>query len=274
MNENKDVQLDGVAETLLITLYVRAMESGRPDAIIHDERSIEILNRLDYDFTRFEHIHMDEDDRVSLILRNREFDRCVRDFLRDEPDGLVVHLGCGLDTRFDRVDNGKVDWYDLDLPEVIDLRRRLIDEVNPRCHLLAFSAFDPAWFDCLPKDQRRKVLIIAEGVFMYFPQEMVQTLVLSLRDRFPGCGLVFDAFAPWLVGMNNLKFKISRTKMAIHYFWGLADGKDVEQWGGGITFLSQWFLYDQPEPRFAHLQWMKHIPPLARIIGVYRYRLG
>jgi O-methyltransferase involved in polyketide biosynthesis len=273
MDENKNVQLGGVAETLLITLYVRAMESMRPDAIIKDERSVEILHKLDYDFTRFEHIHMDEDDRISLILRNREFDRCVQDFLRDEPDGVVVHLGCGLDTRFDRVDNGQVAWFDLDLPEVIDLRRQLIGEANPRCHLLPFSAFDTAWIDSLPNTPGRKMLIIAEGVFMYFPQEMVQALVLSLRDRFPGCGLVFDAFAPWLVGMNNLKFKISCTKMAIHYFWGLGDGRDVERWGVGITFLSQWFLYDQPEPRLAHLMWMKHIPPLARIIGVYRYRL-
>jgi O-methyltransferase involved in polyketide biosynthesis len=274
MNENKNVQLGGVAETLLITLYVRATESMRPDAIIKDERSIEILHRLDYDFTRFEHIHMDEDDRVSLILRNREFDRCVRSFLDNNPEGVVVNLGCGLDTRFDRVDNGKVEWFDLDLPEVIDLRRRLIGEANPRCHLLPFSVFDPSWFDSLPIHPGRKILIIAEGVFMYFPKELVRTLFLSLRDRFPGSELVFDAFAPWLVGMNNLKFKFSRTKMAIHYYWGLGDGTDVEQWGGGITFISQWFLYDQPEPRLAHLRWMRRFRPLARVIGVYRYTLG
>jgi O-methyltransferase involved in polyketide biosynthesis len=114
--------LNNVAETLLITLYIRAIESQRPDALIKDEKAVALVRQMNYDFSRIKQIKMDEDDQVALILRNREFDRYVRDFLSRNPEGLVVHIGCGLDARFERVDNGQVEWYDLDLPEVIELR--------------------------------------------------------------------------------------------------------------------------------------------------------
>ncbi len=81
---------------------------------------------MSYDFDRVRQVHMDEADKVMIILRNREFDRYARDFLRRHPQAVVVHIGCGLDSRFERVDNGEVEWYDLDLPEVIELRRKFI----------------------------------------------------------------------------------------------------------------------------------------------------
>ena len=126
MSENIAQILDGVAETLLITLYIRALESQRPDALIKDDKAVALVTQIGYDFSRFKQIRMDEDDKVSIVLRNREFDRQVRDFLSRHSDAVVVHIGCGLDSRFERVDNGRVEWYDLDLPEVIELRQQLL----------------------------------------------------------------------------------------------------------------------------------------------------
>ena len=144
MTENADQNLNGVAETLLITLYVRAMESQRPDALLKDEKAVRLVKQMDYDFKRIRQIKMDEDDKTVIILRNREFDRHVRDFLRWHPQAVVVHIGCGLDVRFERVDNGQVECYDLDLPEVIELRRKFISAERGRYYLLGYSAFDAA----------------------------------------------------------------------------------------------------------------------------------
>src|SRR5512139_2746325 len=137
MPESTKPKLSGVAETLLITLYIRAIESQRPDALVKDEMTEALVRRLDQETLRRTLTLTDEFSRVAVILKGREFDRFVKDFLARHPDAVVVHIGCGLDTRFERVDNGKVEWYDLDLPDVIDLRRDLISGEVGRYHLLA-----------------------------------------------------------------------------------------------------------------------------------------
>jgi len=136
--------LSGVAETLLIPLYVRAIESQRSDALLKDMKAVALVTQRDSDFSRIKQIKMDEDDQVALILRNREFDRYARDFMARYPEAIVVHIGCGLDSRFERLDNGHVEWYDLDLPEVIELRRKFIGDEGERYHFLACSVFDGA----------------------------------------------------------------------------------------------------------------------------------
>jgi O-methyltransferase involved in polyketide biosynthesis len=118
----------------------------------------------------------------------------------------------------------------------------------------------------------RPFLFLAEGVLMYFEEAQVKSLVLMLQENFPGAELVFDAFSPYLVRMNNLR--ISRTKIGARYNWGLKRGKDVERWGDGITLLDEWFPFTRPEPRLAHIRWMRHIPLFAKIFGIFHYRLG
>ena len=109
---------------------------------------------------------------------------------------------------------------------------------------------------------------------MYFEEGQVRSLILTLRERFPGAELVFDALAPFMMPANNLRLRISRSKIAARYHWGLKRGKDLESWGVGICLLDEWFPFDRPEPRLAHIQWMRHIPLLARVMGVYHYRFG
>ena len=126
MAEGTSSHLSGVAETLLILLYNRAMESQRPDAMMRDEKAVALVTQMSYDFDQVREIRMFEANKVARIMLTREMDRYARDFLSRHPDAVVVHIGCGLDSRFERVDNGQVEWYDLDLPDVIELRRKFI----------------------------------------------------------------------------------------------------------------------------------------------------
>ncbi len=272
MSEVTNHNLDGVAETLLLPLYIRAMESVRPDALIKDDKAVALVEQIRYDSSWMTKMRVDEEDKVGLVLRNREFDHHVQDFLARNPEAVVVHIGCGLDSRFERVDNGQVEWYDLDLPEVIELRRRLLGGEGARYHLLACSVLESAWRSVVSAHHPRPYLFLAEGVLMYFEEAQVKSLVLTLRDHFPGAELVFDAFSPFLVRMNNVR--ISRTKIGARYHWGLKSGRDLERWGDGITLLHEWFVFSRPEPRLAHVRWMRHIPLFARVMGVFHYRLG
>jgi len=272
MSETSQQDLSGVAETLLITLYIRAMESQRPDALIKDEKAVALVTRMGYDFDRIGRFPMSDVNIATVILRNQEFDRYARDFLARQPEVAVVHIGCGLDSRFERVDNGQVEWYDLDLPDVIELRRKFIGDEGERYHLLGCSALDNAWLDTVSAHRERSCLFLAEGVFEYFEEAQVKSLVLTLRDHFPGAELVFDAFSPLHVWTNTLLFSIIKLGAPLH--WGIWRGQKIEGWGDGIRLLDEWGWLDRPEPRLAHIRWMRGIPLIARMLRIYHFQLG
>jgi O-methyltransferase involved in polyketide biosynthesis len=277
MTDKISPALFDVAETLLIPLHIRAKETQRPDALLKDEKAIEMVQRISYDFSK---IKLQGHDELGLILRVREFDRFTRDFLAAHPDGLVVHIGCGLDTRFERVDNGTVEWYDLDLPEVIALRRKLIREEGGRYHLLSCSVFDPAWIERLSTYRSRPFLFIGEGVFPYFEEQQIKSLVLKLQATFPDAELVFDAQVPWVMHADNFQLLFSGVKARMQF--ALKDARDVETWGvsstspraGGIRMLEEWYYFGTDEPRVRKYRWMYKIKSLRKTVGIFHYRLG
>lgn len=271
MPTNANQNLSDVAETLLIPLCIRAIESQRTDALIKDERAVALVRQMHADFSRIL-AKVAEETQVAVVLRSREFDRYAREFLVRDPGAVVVHIGCGLDSRFERVDNGRVEWYDLDLPEVIELRRKFVGGEGARYHLLACSVLDSTWLDSVRLHRQLPFLFLAEGVLMYFEEPRVKSLVLTLRERFPGAELVFDAFSPFFVWANNRR--VARTEIGARCHWALKRGKDLESWGDGICLLDEWFPFTCPEPRLARVHWVRHIPLLARTMGVFRYRLG
>ena len=279
MSETMKTNLSGVAETLLITLYIRAMESQRPDALVKDERAEAIARQLDQKSLRKTLALTDDFSRVAVILKGREFDRFAQDFLRRHPDAVVVHIGCGLDTRFEREDDGRVEWYDLDLPDVIELRRKLVGGEEARHHFLACSVLDSAWLDTVSGHHQRPFLFLAEGVFMYFEEAQVKSLVLTLKKHFPGAELVFDAFSPFMRWAHN--FKVTRTGIGAHLHWALKHGQDLERSSdpstslraGGIRLLDERFPFQYPEPRMRRALQMRLFPFLATAIGVFHYQL-
>lgn len=261
--------LQGVSETLLMTLYARARESQRPDALITDDLAVAMVEQIDTDFSR---LRMHGHDEVAVILRMNRFDRHARDFLARNPEGAVVHIGCGLDTRFERVDNGRVEWFDLDLPDVIELRQQLVRSLSDRHHTLAASVFDDGWLTAVTPYRPRPFLFLAEGVFPYFEEAQLKTLFLKLRDRFPGAELVCDAHTPYVVWADNLQLAFSKVSARLR--WRLKHGKDVESWGEGLRLLDEWFYFEDPEPRMSAYRWMARIPFLAKSTGIFHYQLG
>jgi O-methyltransferase involved in polyketide biosynthesis len=237
--------------------------------MIKDDKAISMVNQLDCDFSR---LRMQRHDEVAVIMRMNKFDNYVRDFLSRNPDAVVVHIGCGLDSRFDRVDNGQVEWFDLDLPEVMELRQRLIPCENRRYHPLAASVFDDNWINAIEKYKPRPIMFIAEGVLPYFEEGQVKSLVCKLREHFPGCELVCDAHTPFVIWVDNLHLAYAKVEARLH--WSLKHGKDVESWGEGIRLLDEWNYYQDDDSPLKAFHWVRLIPPLAKSSGVYLYRLG
>jgi O-methyltransferase involved in polyketide biosynthesis len=269
--DSTNLELSGVSKSLLLPLYIRALETNRPDAILRDNRAVELVQKLGINASSITQAKVSEEVQISIVLRNRQFDRFARNYLTLHPEAVVVHLGCGLDTRFERVDNGQVEWYDLDLPEVIELRRKFIDDEGKRHHLLASSALDPSWIDTV-KVQFRPVLFMAEGLFMFFERVQVVSLVLALKDRFPNSELVFDAFSPFYLWGNNRR--VARTHIGEAAQWALKGGKELAGWGDNIQLLEEWYPFLHSEPRLAHIRWVRYIPFLYKTSGIFRYKLG
>ncbi len=272
MEQNSIQTLPEVSESLLLPLFIRALETQRTDALLKDEWAVDLIQRLKLEAAFFEQAQLADEVKVSILLRNRQFDHITRNFLNRHPEGVVVYLGCGLDARFERLDNGQVAWYDLDLAEVIALRRKLLGVESCRYKLLAGSALDQGWMEVVAENLPRPFLFLAEGLFMFFEAGQVKELVISLKDRFPDSELVFDAFSPFYLWGNNRR--VARTKIGATAHWALKNGQELESWADGIHLLKEWYPFLCPEPRLAHIRWVRYIPLLSKTTGIFHYRLG
>ena len=187
--ELEKVRLTGAQETTLATLYGKAMESRRPDSILEDVAADEALRRIDYDFSR---LKIRRSDHTSLAVRAKAYDTWVRQFLDSHPVCTVLHLGCGLDTRVYRVDPPPtVRWYDIDLPDVIELRQKLFPPRDGAEHIAA-SLADPHLLDGISGDT--PVLVVAEGLTPYLRAVDGLSLLRRITEHFASGEMLFDGY--------------------------------------------------------------------------------
>lgn len=191
------VNLDGVPETALWTLYYRALGARHGHAGLRDPLASTLVDSLDYPFQdRFgaDGTRLARYQAIRQARRVRCVDLEVARFIARHPDGTVVALGEGLETQFWRVDNGSVRWLTVDLPEAVELRERVLPR-SPRQRTVPGSALDARWMDEVEPDNG--VLITAQGLLMYLPPPDVRRLIAACARRFPGAELVLDAVPRW-----------------------------------------------------------------------------
>jgi methyltransferase (TIGR00027 family) len=250
-------KLTGVSETLLMTLYCRSLETQRSDAIIRDEKAVELVKKIDYDFSKF-------DDWViqgGLAIRTEIIDQVVEQFLQKTPDAIIVNLGAGLCTRFFRFDNGQAQWFEVDLEQVQPFWNELIGS-SERNQFVACSVFDFTWMDVVSKalqdNNSQRVLFIAEGLFMYFPEAEVKQVILEIKRRFPGSEIVIETLGKFWANNTKLHPLVSRTNA--EFKWGIDDCKALETWGPGIHLIDQWYYFDRHRDRHGWLKFLGYIP--------------
>ena len=280
------IEISDVAATSLLTLACHARESQSAQPILHDPTAVEIIDKLRPRMAATESKLLRNlaagkvDDRlvVHIVLRAKRYDEYVRAFLTQWRDGVVINIGCGLDDRFQRVDNDQVHFYDLDLPEIIDLKRIFFDE-SERYHFIDSSVLDHTWMESLRKYADRRFLFMAEGVFMYLDGDDVKTLVLALQSNFPGAELVCEVFnSRWLHSFWQPMFKI-KMQRELHlgpdamFNSGIRDSLDLASWHPGIEFLDEWSYLDEPEPKLGAMRMMGRVDLLRRMQWTVHYRL-
>jgi O-methyltransferase involved in polyketide biosynthesis len=227
-------------ETLFVPLLGKAVMSRQAHPILVDPKAEEIIGRVEYDFDR---LRAPEKTLITLAMRAKQLDSFVRDYLARTPDPVVLHLGCGLDSRVLRVGFSAGEWYDVDYPEVIELRRRFYDE-SAGYHMIGSSVTERAWLEALPPASG-PACIVAEGLLMYLHEEDVRALFEELQRRLPGSEICFDAFSTLTARAANRHPSIKRT--GAHLYWGVDDPHEIERWGTGMKLLDEWYFTDSED---------------------------
>lgn len=241
--KKEQIKLTGVPETMLIPIRARYLESKRENPILSDPKSIEILDRIECDFSGKKEVSIGS--QIGVAIRTEILDEQAGRFLSENPDAVVVNLGCGLDTRFHRLDNGSVIWYDLDVPEAIELRKKFFDETD-RLKFISKSVTDFSWVETIP--QNKPLLFIAEGLLMYFTKNEVKEILNKIGSAFPASQMLFEAMSPFIAKRTKRHADIK--KYHAQFKWGIKTGADLEEWNQGIRFIQEWYYFDRHIKRF------------------------
>ncbi len=193
MNKRKyHIEKNTVQETLVIPLFGRLVCSERFPELFSDPEAERICDCLDYDFAdKRKKMESAAGLFGALEVAQRQYDlRCeVEAYLKDHPKAAVVNLGCGLDDTFSKVDNGQCRGYNIDLPDVIQVRSDLLP-AKERENNISYDLNDHGWMDQI--DASSGAVFFAAGVFYYFKTEDVKRLFSKMAKRFPGAVLAFD----------------------------------------------------------------------------------
>ncbi|WP_455103107.1 class I SAM-dependent methyltransferase [Phocaeicola abscessus] len=273
MNDKIKNKLTDVPETMLITLWARAEETKRSDALLRDEKAQEIIRKIDYDFSKFKKASFSQSGccvRASLI------DSEIKAFFAEHPDAVAIQLGAGIDARYERLQRPEITyWYDLDLEEAIALRRKLLSE-SGRNSYIASSMFDYGWTDTV-KSHGKPVLIIIEGVLMYFEPEQIKAFFDEICRRFDNATVLFDMLVYIAVGRSKRHDSLSKVDGKAEFKWSLLDTKEMEIWNPKLRVEKEYYLSDYDKGRFPFLfRIFYHIPWFYRRFNqrVVRLRIG
>jgi O-methyltransferase involved in polyketide biosynthesis len=240
MTGSMGVELGSVQRTLLLPLWGRAVETRKTRPMLVDHAAAQIIATIGYDFSTIAS-NMNPITQLGWIARSLHTDRTIRGFLERHSNATIVNLGCGLDTTFERIDDGHLCWYDLDLPDVMALRKQLIPE-SPRRHSIACSLLDDVWLHQLKVAD--SVLFVAAGVFYYLEEGQLKPFLIKLADTFPGSEVFFDACSPRGLRVANKKvIQAGGMDDSAMLKWGLRQAKDMESWDRRIEVVSEYPIF-------------------------------
>ena len=237
------INLSGIQQTLLIPLWSRAKLTKEGNSILIDSTSVDLVNKIEFDFSKIDKyfpyvLH------IQNLVRAKMFDNIILDFLKNHPQATIVNLGAGLDTTFYCVDNGLLNWYDIDLPEVIEIRRKLISETD-RSHYIDESIFDMQWLNRINKN-KDGLLFISGGVLEYFDKKVVKNFFSNLANNFPESEIAFNTVRNNLIisilnkgFMKRLGMKSARAKWKFNFI------EKIKLWDKRIIILEEYPVFSK-----------------------------
>ncbi len=243
------VSVTGVPETMIQTLYARAKESQKDNPMIQDDMAAEIVSKLDYDFS-----NADKDKAMSygVIARTIVLDEMVERYLSKNPKTVVINIASGMDTRCYRMKGKYLRWYNVDLPETMEIREKFLTENGP-IYQIAKSAMDASYTDEIVCDGEN-VLVVIEGLSMYLQEKDVLQMFSIIEKNFSKVTVMIETMSPFVV--CHIKEKSIEGSNA-KFTWGVKNGKLLQK-------LVPTFSYKE---EVSLIEGMKKMMPIYRVIG-------
>ena len=234
-----ELNLGSVQRTLLIPLWCRAKFTAANSSILTDPKALEIVKNLDFDFEKIDR-NVPFFSSLMFLARANMLDEAIKSFISVHRNATIVNLGAGLDTTFFRIDNGLIRWFDIDLPDVAELRRKIIPDTE-RLHNIAGSIFDLKWVDDITPTQGG-LLFISGGVFSYYREKMIKEFLSALAGGFPESELVCDTLSKAGVFIANCGTRI-KGLTSEPFYWGMKDANRMTKWDRRIVVVDQCPLF-------------------------------
>ena len=231
------LQFGDVQETALITLAIRASETAREKPRIVDMKAKEIIDSLGVDVSKFDPFLSHE----GVVARTILFRNTLQDLLRQYPDAVCINLGCGFDDKFSQGDNGTLQWFDVDLPDQIEVRRKVFSD-RDRCTMLPGNALEGSWTKQLPKAEMN--IVVMEGVLEYFSREQVKTCLNMLCDSFPHGYLLAELHSKFLEKHGSKHHDAVKHTNA-SFGWGTDSGLEYLELEPRMTLVSETSYNDE-----------------------------
>lgn len=241
------INVKGVPETMIQTLYARAKETSQKNPKIKDEMAVSIVKQLDYDFSQAD---QDKTMRSGVIARTIVLDKMVEEYLDKHKNTIVINIACGLDTRCYRMKGKYIRWYNLDLPETMNIRKQFLIETGP-IYQIAKSAMDESYRDNI-QYHGENILVIIEGLTMYLSENDIKKM-FSIID-FKNSTVMVEVMVPFVV--KHIKEKSIEGSHA-KFTWGIKNGKELEKFLPTFSFLTEVSL----------VEGMKKLMPIYHVLG-------
>jgi O-methyltransferase involved in polyketide biosynthesis len=239
--------LGAIEATVFLPLLGRARDAEKSNSLLSDSYAKDIVDSLDFDFSSLEQDEHAEGEQLSWAIRAWNFDNAIRRFLEEKGDAVVFNIGAGLDTTFQRVDNGSVRWVNIDLPGVVEMRKTLIPD-SEREITIAKSVFDYSWFEDVKEfSAGRRVLLMAAGVLFFFGAGEMRGLFRRLAEEFPSAQFVFDAMSSpiWIALTNWQMHRTGRMDPAARLKWHLRKASQLKRWVPSVRVIDEYFMFSR-----------------------------
>ena len=270
MSEQKiRIEPGTVQETLLIPLYCRRKCVERFPDLFHDAEAVKLFDRIDY---------VPEREPMEYFcltggIRQNDFIIEIKEYLKDHPRACVVNMGCGLDTTFYQVDNGTTKGYNVDFPDVINIRNELLPPRERETNI-ASDLTDHAWFDKIDFKKADGAVFIAGGVLCYITHDDVKSLLCGLADHFPGGKAVFDVVSPLGSRMVTWRlFSSGKRQAVIMNFASKHPDKELSMWSPNfakVDVKQYWYGYMDVDKRWGYVTrsvfWWEEVLKLGQIV--------
>ncbi len=230
----------GIPPVLLLPLYGRAQKTCAGVSILNDSFAVELIGKINYDIaavTRLCHPFVN----LTWLARAKQFDLLIESYILGHPRCTVINLGAGLDTRFQRVDNGSIRWLDVELPAVAAIRTQLMPDTE-RSRCIACSMLDEGWIGEI-QDPEEGVYLHSGGCLIYLSEAEIRRLFDMLHRRLPGARLAFDTMTPKAADLANSMMEGAGIQTGVIQ-WHLADARSIEEWDSGVRVLKQFRLFE------------------------------